>query len=106
MTNPNTHIVQHPRRAATIERSIANSPEADKLQQEICRAVQAYADFLDAHGLIDFEPFLNTDGAAPPPVLVVRSDFADFEFILEGGAIEAELASRGVHGGAPDPAAA
>jgi hypothetical protein len=103
MTMTYTNIVQHPRAAAARERAIANSPEAWELQHAICRAVQAYAYFLDAHGLFSFEAFL--DGAGAPPVLVVRYDFEGVEFILEGGAIEAELASRGVHGGAPDPTA-
>jgi hypothetical protein len=85
------HIIQHPRRAATIERSIAASPEAQKLQEDICRAMQAYADFLDARGLIDFEPFL--DGTGAPPVVVVRFDFEGCDFILEGGAVEAESSS-------------
>jgi hypothetical protein len=38
------YIVQHQRRAVTIERTIIESPEANELQNAICRAVGVYFD--------------------------------------------------------------
>jgi hypothetical protein len=84
------YIVQHPRRAATIERTIIGYLEANELKNAICRAVGVYSDFLDERGLI-------CDAANPEKLkataLVVRFDFNEFEIYLEGGAIDAEVAS-------------
>ena len=72
------HIVQYPRRAATIERTIIESPEANELQNAICRAVGLYSDFLDERGLI-------CDAANPEKLkataLVVRFDLMRSKFI-------------------------
>jgi hypothetical protein len=84
------YIVQHPRRAATIERTIIESPEANELQNAICRTVSVYSDFLDERGLI-------CNAANPKKLkttaLVVRFDFNEFEICFEGSAIDAGIAS-------------
>jgi hypothetical protein len=62
------NIVQHPNRdlmaEAKHERSIVDSPEAEKLKGAIFDAVIAYSDFLEQQGLI-FEFFADLDDLLP-----------------------------------------
>jgi hypothetical protein len=50
------NVTSHPKRGllieAKFEREVADSPEAQVLQESICSAVRAYSDFLESHGLI------------------------------------------------------
>lgn len=50
------NVVSHPYRdliaEANREREVADSPEAQTLQEGIYKAVSAYSDFLESHGLI------------------------------------------------------
>jgi hypothetical protein len=97
-------IVEHPKRnlmlEAMIERNVSNMPEAELLQEAIFNTVQAYADFLESHGLI-WE-----DRPEPEPVrmkaaaLVVTLDFSDpgtIDISLKDGALDR------VYGGGSDP---
>jgi hypothetical protein len=74
------------------EREIVNSPEAQALQKAICKAVQAYSDFLDRHGLIWWD---SDDGERPrmmAQALVITADYgADYgtiDFTLKDGALD------------------
>jgi hypothetical protein len=60
---------------ARIERAVADSPEAWRLQKDIFNAVRAYVDFLEELGVIwgNDEPFPRLKAQA----LVVTYDFGD-----------------------------
>lgn len=45
-------IINHPRILAAGERAVARLPEAERLQIEIAKAMNAYADFLMQHDLV------------------------------------------------------
>ena len=100
-------IVAHPRRGlmteAKIEREVSDSPEAQRLQENIFNAVRAYSDFLDSRGLIweylpDPEPPRLKAGA-----LVVTLDFGDgcnaIDISLKDGGLD-RVYGDGVN---PDP---
>jgi len=71
-------VIPHPLRDVTIERQIADSPEAQALQDAICKAIDAYVDYLDRHGLI-YGPPPEDGGFIPakgPTALVVTKVLA------------------------------
>ena len=47
-----TNVVDHPRIPVAAEIAVANLPEAQRLQEAIYKAMQAYVDFLLHHGLV------------------------------------------------------
>jgi hypothetical protein len=88
-------IVTNHRFERGYERGIANTEEAQRLQRAVFDALQAYADYLDRHGLIwdmppDDEPALKAD------CLVASIDFRStdeaigpvYDIALKGGALD------------------
>jgi hypothetical protein len=102
------NTAEHPERGliieARIERALSNSPEAQALQEDIFKAVQAYVDFLHRHNRIW------QDGSDPNDIprlkaqaLVVTADFGDgcnaIDITLKDGALD-RVYGKGVN---PDP---
>lgn len=98
------NVVQHPKRGlmteAKIERELADSPEAQALQTAICLAVQAYADYLERHGILwefgvdpEDPDWLRMKAQA----LVITMDFGEADGIdiaLQGGALDRVYGDR------------
>lgn len=77
------------------ERALADSPEGDALMDAICKAVDAYSDFLERHNLIwDWGDCDNPDGMPrmKATALVVTKDYGEdmggIEFVLKDGSID------------------
>jgi len=60
---------------AEVERQVADSPEAQALMEEIDKAVRAYSDFLNDHGLIWSE-----DSSDDFPKLKAQALVATFDY--------------------------
>jgi hypothetical protein len=98
-------VASHPYRElmaeAQHEREVADSPEADALQNAICVAIEAYSDFLERHGLIwgDDSDWPRLKAQA----LVITKDYGKgmggIEISLKDGAIDRVYAN----GRNPDP---
>jgi|SRR6516164_942402 hypothetical protein len=71
---------------AKIERAVANSPEAEALQETIFNAVRAYADFLEKHGLI-----CNYPPDPEPPRLKATALVVTYNYAYDYGAIDVSL---------------
>jgi hypothetical protein len=72
------NIVNHPRILAAAEEAVTRLPEARRLQQEIVKAMRAYADFLLHHDLIVVEdPEPDGDLRLVSTALVATIDFTD-----------------------------
>lgn len=98
------NVVPHPKRGlmkeANMEREIAGSPEALALQQEVYKAVKAYSDFLERHGLI-WEYGCDPDPDFPrmkAQALVVTLDYGDpdgpIDISLEDGGLDRVYGDR------------
>jgi hypothetical protein len=84
-----SNVIEHPAAAlmteVNAERVIADSPEAEALQNAIFAAVQAYCDYLDRHGLFyDFDRnLLRASG-----LHVTYDLIGTMEIVLKDGAID------------------
>jgi hypothetical protein len=88
MSDPEqVNVVPHPHRdlmaEAEHERKVADSPEAQALQEEICKAVDAYWQFLEDRGV------LGEDERLKATALVVTVDYArGIDIRVQNGALD------------------
>src|SRR6516165_3309419 len=91
----NDNVMPHPKRGLMIEanreRELADSPEADALQEAIFKAVEAYEQFLHHHNII----WEDSPNPGDPPrlkatALVVTRDFGEnyFDISLKDAAVD------------------
>lgn len=80
---------------AKFEREVADSAEGRALQELICRAVRAYSDFLERHGLIwefGYDPDDFSFPRLKAQALVVTLDYGDgndcVDITLKDGALD------------------
>jgi hypothetical protein len=99
-------VVPHPYRAlmaeAQRERELADSPQGQALLDEVFKAVRAYSDFLDEHGLIWDEGRPGSLGRLKASALVITVDYGGYQDIdvrLKDGALDRVYGS----GTNPDP---
>jgi len=103
------NVVPHPKRGlmteANMERQIVSSPEALALQEEIDKAVRAYSDFLERHGLIwedgrdPYPDFLRLKASALVVTLDYAEDLGSTDISLKDGALDRVYGD----GANPDP---
>ena len=82
-------IVNHSRILEATERTVARSPKAEHLQDAICTAMAAYANYLREHDLVVVE---DPDSGARlvSTALIAKLDFTDdsCEIVLRDGPID------------------
>jgi len=82
------------------ERQVADSPEAQALQEDICKAVRAYSEFLNRNGVIwEYSGPVDCDPRLKAGMLVVTQDYNQLDEIdirLQDGAID-RVHSSGVN---------
>ena len=109
MSNISDNLISHPHRdlmvEANREREVSDSQEAKALQEAIFKAVNAYSEFLDRHGLI-WEFGVDPDDPDWPRLkaqaLVVTVDYGrcnGIDITLKDGALD-RVRGNGVK---PDP---
>jgi len=93
-------VVKHPASAlmdeVKAERAIVDTPEAEVLMEAVTRAVSAYFEYLDRHGLFYDE---KRDLMRASALRVICSVIGDIEIGLEDGALDRRYGS----GKDPDP---
>jgi hypothetical protein len=93
-------VVDHPAAAlmteVEAERAIADTPEAEALQEAICDAVRDYYEYLDRHGLF-YDA--DRDQVKASGLYVICDMIGDMEIILKDGPID----RRYGQGKDPDP---
>jgi hypothetical protein len=95
-----SNVVKHPAAAimteVEAEHAVAETPEAQALQEAICKAISAYWDYLERRGLIYDD---KRDLMRASALHITYDGWSGWEFVLKDGAIDRRYGK----GEDPDP---